>query len=160
MLRPGGPFVFLTPNRRHPLLALNRWLRWTRGRAVQWLYGRAEADTFPAFYRANTIPRLMALLRAVGLEVTALIPIGDPTYLAFHEVLYRLSVWIEGWIPPSGRIHLVGEARKAFSEAPTGLRFMSPDVSVRVIGAGRNKRNGYQYADGIRPSRPVAGTLR
>ncbi len=108
----GGRFVFLTPNVRHPLLALNRLLRWTRGRAVRWLYGRAEADTFPALYRVNTIPDLTVLLRAAGLEPLAIIPVGDPTYLAFNEVLYRLSLWVERWIPPSARVHLVGEARK------------------------------------------------
>ncbi|MCX7854698.1 MAG: methyltransferase domain-containing protein [Anaerolineae bacterium] len=112
VLAPGGRFVFLTPNVRHPLLALNRWLRWTRGRAVRWLYGRAEVDTFPALYRANTIPGLTALLRAAGLEPLAVIPISDPTYLAFNEVLYRLSVWAERWVPPSARVHLVGEALK------------------------------------------------
>lgn len=112
VLAPGGCFVFLTPNVRHPLLALNRWLRWTRGRAVRWLYGRAEADTFPALYRANTIPDLTALLRSAGLEPTAIIPVGDPTYLAFNEAFYRLSAWAERWIPPPARLHLVGEAVK------------------------------------------------
>jgi len=113
VLAPGGHFVFLTPNVRHPLLTLNRWLRWTRGRAVGWLYGRAEADTFPALYQANTIPRLTSLLRSAGLELVALIPVGDPTYLAFNEALYRLSAWVERWIPPSARVHLVGEATVA-----------------------------------------------
>ncbi len=112
VLAPGGRFIFLTPNARHPLLTLNRWLRWTRGRAVRWLYGRAEADTFPALYRANTISSLTAILQAAGLEPVALIPVGDPTYLAFNEVLYRLSVRIERWIPPSAWVHLVGEALK------------------------------------------------
>lgn len=110
VLRPGGRFVFLTPNAAHPLLALNRWLRWTRGRLVQWLYGRAEADTFPVRYRANTPARLEVLLRTAELEPVALTPIGDPTYLAFNEPLYRLSVWLERFIPPSRRLHLVGEA--------------------------------------------------
>jgi SAM-dependent methyltransferase len=112
VLVSGGRFIFLTPNVRHPLLTLNRWLRWTRGRAVQWLYGRAEADTFPALYRANTPSSLTSLLCAAGLEPVALIPVGDPTYTAFNEVFYRLSVRIERWIPPSARVHLVGEALK------------------------------------------------
>ncbi|MCS7178359.1 MAG: methyltransferase domain-containing protein [Anaerolineae bacterium] len=115
VLRPGGRFVFLTPNACHPLLALNRWLGWTHGRAVRWLYGRAEADIFPARYRANTIPVLMALLRATSLEPVALIPVGDPTYLAFNEVLYRLAVWAERWISPSARVHLIGEAIRVVS---------------------------------------------
>ncbi len=112
VLVSGGRFIFLTPNVRHPLLALNQWLCWTRGRAVQWLYGRAKADTFPTLYRANTIPNLTALLRSAGLEPLAIIPVSDPTYLAFNEALYRLSVWAEEWIPPPARVHLVGEAVK------------------------------------------------
>ena len=34
VLTAGGRFVFLTPNARHPLLILNRSLRWTEGRLV------------------------------------------------------------------------------------------------------------------------------
>ena len=112
VLAPGGHFVFVTPNRRHPLLGLNRLLGWTRGRLIDRLYGRAEEDTFPALYRANTPARIRSLLGMAGLEVEVLIPIGDPTYLAFSEPLYRLACWLERLTPPSLRVHLVGEARK------------------------------------------------
>jgi SAM-dependent methyltransferase len=112
VLAPGGHLIFVTPNARHPLLVLNRLLRPTRGRAVRYLYGRAEEDTFPALYQANTLPRLEALLRTVGLEVEALIPIGDPTYLAFGEIPYRIATFLERFIPPSARIHIVGHARR------------------------------------------------
>lgn len=112
VLAPGGNFVFLTPNRRHPLLAVNRLLGWTGGRLVGWLYGRAEADTFPALYRANTSAHICALLRAAGLELVSLTSVGDPTYLAFSEPLYRVACLLERFTPPGLRIHLVGEARK------------------------------------------------
>ncbi|MCF8881061.1 class I SAM-dependent methyltransferase, partial [Hyphobacterium sp. SN044] len=57
VLRPGGHFVFLTPNLRNPLLAFNRLgraLPRLQRRLVPRLYGRVEADTFPIQYRANT----------------------------------------------------------------------------------------------------------
>ena len=112
VLAANGQFVFLTPNRRHPLLVLNRFLGWTRGRLVDRLYGRGMSDTFPAFYRANTPGRIRALLGAAGMEVEDLALVGDPTYLAFSEPLYRLSCSVERWIPPSMRVHIVGVARR------------------------------------------------
>ncbi len=109
VLAPGGHLVLLTPNRSHPLLLLNRLLGWTRGRLVGRLYGRAEADTFPAFYRANTPARLRALLGRVGLELDLTL-VGDPTYLAFGDVFFRLACLLERFIPTALRVHLVGVA--------------------------------------------------
>jgi SAM-dependent methyltransferase len=110
VLVPGGRFVFLTPNRRHPLVVLNRLLGWTRGRLVGRFYGRAEADTFPAVYRANEPGRIRELLRGAGLELIDLAAVGDPTYLAFNEPLYRAACLLERIIPAGLRVHLVGEA--------------------------------------------------
>jgi len=109
VLAPGGRFIFLTPNARHPLLMLNHALRWTRGRLVDRIYGRAEADTFPAFYCANTSAQIERLARAAGLEQVSLRFIGDPTYLAFNEVLFRLACLLERVMPRQMRVHLVGE---------------------------------------------------
>lgn len=106
---PGGRFIFLTPNARHPLLMLNRALRWTRGRLVGRLYDRAETDAFPAFYRANTPAQIERLARATGLERVSLRFIGDPTYLAFNEPLFRLACLLEQATPRWMRVHLVGE---------------------------------------------------
>jgi len=109
VLAPGGHFVFLTPNRRHPLVMFNQALRWTRGRLVGYLYDRAEADTFPAFYRANTPAQIEHLAQAAGLEQVSLRFVGDPTYLAFNEIFFRLGCLLEQVTPPSLRVHLVGE---------------------------------------------------
>jgi len=111
VLVPGGRFVFLTPNRLHPLLVLNRALR-SSGGLVRRLYGRAEADIFPALYRANDALHLRRALEAVGLELTFLVRVGDPTYLAFNEPLYRFASLLERLTPPALRVHLVGEASK------------------------------------------------
>jgi ubiquinone/menaquinone biosynthesis C-methylase UbiE len=109
VLTPGGRFVFLTPNTRHPLLLVNRALRWTKGRLVDRLYDRAEGDTFPAFYRANTPARIEQLAQTAGLTRVSLYSIGDPTYVAFNEPLFRLACLLERITPRRMRVHLVGE---------------------------------------------------
>lgn len=108
VLAPGGHFLFVTPNRRHPLLALNRALRWTGGWLVDRLYGRETADTFPAFYRANTPAEIDRLARQARLDRVALHRVGDPTYLAFGELAYRAACWAERLLPSALRVHLVG----------------------------------------------------
>src|SRR5207245_7720927 len=81
VLRPGGHFVFLTPNLRNPLLAFNRLgraLPQLQRRLVPRLYGRVEADTFPLQYRANTERTIRALAGRVGLAVSELRVVRDP----------------------------------------------------------------------------------
>ena len=109
VLAPGGHFVLLTPNLCHPLLMFNQALRWTQGRLVGRFYNRAEADTFPAFYRANTLAQIERLARGAGLGQVSLRFIGDPTYLAFNEVLFHLACLLERVMPRRIRVHLVGE---------------------------------------------------
>lgn len=109
VLAPGGHFIFLTPNARHPLLMLNRTLDWMQGRLAARLYGRSEADVFPAFYRANSPARIEQLAQAAGLQRLSLRFIGDPTYLAFNEPLFRLVCLVERITPQWMRVHLVGE---------------------------------------------------
>jgi SAM-dependent methyltransferase len=135
VLANGGHFIFLTPNARHPLLALNHALRPTQGRLVGRFYGRAEADTFPALYRANTPTQIERLARTAGLEQVSLHFVGDPTYLAFSEPLFRLACLLERVTPPALRVHLVGEyaappvskrpAQADGSRLPADLNLMS-----------------------------------
>lgn len=111
VLKPGGVFVFITPNRQHPLVGLNRWLaRFARlqDKLVTKLYGRAAADTFPAFYRANTPSTLAHLAQQNQLTLTTLHTITDPTYLAFTPTLFHLMARLETRLAAQRRIHLVG----------------------------------------------------
>jgi SAM-dependent methyltransferase len=108
VLRPGGHFAFLTPNAHHPLLLLNRFLRWTQGRLAEWVYGRAETDTFPAFYHANDAAQIERLARAAGMERVSLQFIGDPTYLAFNRPAFRLACLLARVTPRWMRVHVVG----------------------------------------------------
>jgi len=96
VLRPGGRFLLLTPNRFHyvPLMAslvpqrLHVWFN--RRREV------AEQDVFPTLYRANTARRLRRLLEGAGFAVERVDQFEtEPEYLAFHPLLYLLGVGYE-----------------------------------------------------------------
>ena len=112
-LRPGGAFIFLAPG-AHSLAALinrafgplQRWL-------VPRLYGRHETDAFPVVYRANTRAQIEALARGAGMRLDTLLQIHDPTYFAFHPLLFRLNAALSSVLPPSMAEHLVGVCVKS-----------------------------------------------
>ena len=109
VLVPGGRVVLLTPNARHPMICANRLFGWTKGALVARLYCREEGDTFPARYRANSLRRIDELAQGAKMKRVSLHLIGDPTYLAFSEVLFRLSCLLERLTPRSHRVHIVAE---------------------------------------------------
>lgn len=112
VLRPGGHFVFLTPNLRNPLMALNRIgkaVPLLQTRLVSRFYGRREADTFPVQYRANTVGAVYELAAASGLEVAELRVVSDPTYLAVNRLMFTTSVLAERLMPKGWGVHLLGD---------------------------------------------------
>lgn len=126
VLRPGGHFVLLTPNRRHPLLQLNRLgraLPALQRRLVPWVYGRSEVDTFEVQYRANTVRAIRAHAAGSGLTIAELRAVPDPTYLAINRFMYRVSVWLEQLLPPGWGVHLIGDLVR--STPPTGGRTLT-----------------------------------
>lgn len=112
VLRPGGHFVFVTPNLRNPLMLMNRIGKALPGlqrRAVPRVYGRDEADTFPVQYRINTVDAIRQQARAAGLAVYDLRVVADPTYLALNSFLFRASVLSERVMPKAWGVHLLGD---------------------------------------------------
>jgi SAM-dependent methyltransferase len=112
VLRPGGHFIFLTPNMRNPLMLANRLGRALPGlqrRLVPMFYGRDEADTFPVQYRANTVVAIRAHARDSGLQVYDLRVVADPTYLAVNRLMFNASVMSERVMPKGWGVHLLGD---------------------------------------------------
>ena len=69
VLRPGGRFVFHTPNKRYYTV----WMaslapEWLKNRVARLLDDRPEEDIFPTFYRANTPEAVRRQLGPAGLE--------------------------------------------------------------------------------------------
>ncbi|MCP4356971.1 MAG: methyltransferase domain-containing protein [Chloroflexi bacterium] len=114
-LRPGGVFVFITPNGRHPLTWLNNGLGrlgQLQGKLVERFYDRTADDAFPTYYRANSEVALEKLCQTAGLQLEKLQPIPDPTYLAFNRPLFWLMCQFETRLPAARKLHLVGLARR------------------------------------------------
>ena len=112
VLRPGGHFVFVTPNMRNPLMIANRIgkaLPSLQKRLVPRIYGRDEADTFPVQYRANTVEAVRAHAAVAGLDVYDLRVVGDPTYLAMNSLMFNASVMSERVMPKGWGVHLLGD---------------------------------------------------
>jgi SAM-dependent methyltransferase len=97
VLRPGGAFVFVTPNRWDYVsvassMVPNRW----HPTLIQLVTGRKEEKTFPTLYRANTLGTLRTLAKNAGLRVEALgLYRQHPHYLRRNIALYVLGVTFE-----------------------------------------------------------------
>jgi ubiquinone/menaquinone biosynthesis C-methylase UbiE len=113
VLRPGGVFIFITPNKLSPAALLNRVLHPLQHRLVPLLYGRDESDAFPVTYRANTRRALDKLADHAGLQLHTFRAIKDPTYFAIHPLLFRLNALVSNLLPRRMAEHLVGMYVKA-----------------------------------------------
>lgn len=96
VLKPGGLFVFHTPNRNSPLIFTASLMPYTlRSRIVTLIEGRAEADIFPTYYRANTEKNLLQIARDIGFEIVRVELVAS----SGHPVL--------GLCPPVGVLELL-----------------------------------------------------
>jgi ubiquinone/menaquinone biosynthesis C-methylase UbiE len=116
VLKTGGHFLFITPNKRNYVVWLRRLMPNNVGRrATKAIYARDEDFINPTYYRANTFRDSNTMLSEVGLRCERFEHVGDPTYLAFNELLFRVSVVMERAIDhfaPQTRVHLVGVYQK------------------------------------------------
>lgn len=96
VLKPGGRFLFKTPNRTHyvPLIA-----GWTPHFFHQWYNkrrGRDALDTFPTHYLVNSARQVNAVARKCGLGVEHMSLIeGRPEYLRLHLLTYIVGLIYE-----------------------------------------------------------------
>lgn len=118
MLKPGEIFLLKTPNNCHYMHTTARVTPHVFHQFVNRFRGRAEVDTFPIHYRANTKGDIEPLASATGFIVDSLECIeGRPEYLRMTWPTYLLGRVYERIInSPHAlapfRILLVGVLRK------------------------------------------------
>jgi SAM-dependent methyltransferase len=96
VLRPGGVFLFHTPNRFHYVPVIARLLPHGLHRRINAARGRDEADTFVTFYRANSPGAIRRLAERAGLEVESLALVeSKPNYLVFSRLTYLAGIAYE-----------------------------------------------------------------
>jgi SAM-dependent methyltransferase len=113
VLKPGGSFVALSVSARHYVAWIRQMLGVLPHAAVQdlvfRLYHRAEHDTFPTYYRLNTLPRLEACGRTAGLALKRFRSYANQGYFILSPLLYRAAI-VTDWLlekaaPGCGRIY-------------------------------------------------------
>jgi SAM-dependent methyltransferase len=118
VLRPGGVFLFKTPNRWHYVPLIARVTPHAFHEFVNRLRGRVEADTFPTRYRANSAGQLRRLAAQSGLVVERLDRIeGRPEYLRMSALTYIVGAAFERIVNATDvlaglRVLLIGQLRK------------------------------------------------
>ena len=108
VLKPGGYFLAITPNRYHyvavvSVLTPQRFHRWFRKKH----YGAESDDTFPTYYRMNSRAALGKYLTAGGFEIVSLQCVeAVPSYLTFSVPTFLLGALYERIVNASE--HLAG----------------------------------------------------
>ena len=115
VLKRGGHFVFLTPNKWHYVSVFARLTpHWFHGWYNARLRGRDEKDTFPTLYRLNTKRALRRYLGAAGfVEETLIQRETCPGYLLWSKPAFYIGLAYERFVNStpmlSGlRVHLLG----------------------------------------------------
>jgi SAM-dependent methyltransferase len=116
VLRPGGYFLFITPNAYNYLIWARRLVpNRVSTPVVDAIYDRGEDYIFHTYYRANSRRSIERYLTPLGFERRRFEYVSDPSYTAFNEVFFWLSVAVErvtDVIWPQSKVHLVGLYQK------------------------------------------------
>lgn len=93
VLRPGGRFVFVTPNLDHPFIRVASLLMSQRARraAAVHVERRAAAHVFPTFYRANTRRQIARVARHAGFHRTDVAVVRNIPFFRTVPVLTLLE---------------------------------------------------------------------
>ncbi len=125
VLKPGGVFLFKTPNSRHYMPLIARCTPQSFHRFINKRRGREEVDTFPTLYRANSVRTIQRLAQETGLEVRRVDVVeGRPEYTRIAWPIYLLGLVYERLVNSSEvmsnwRILLVGVLGKPVAKSHT-----------------------------------------
>jgi ubiquinone/menaquinone biosynthesis C-methylase UbiE len=96
VLKPGGIFIFHTPNSRGYFSLMRRLVpNWLNKKLAKLLDGREIEDVFPVQYKANATKEIYELARAVGLSVVKIkMIVTDATFSVIPPVMLFELIWI------------------------------------------------------------------
>lgn len=119
VLKPGGIFAFVTPNRNSMLIRLRMLLSDAlAGWLLTLFYGRTEQDVFPIHYRLNTLKHISEQLARVHLVPLVLQVNVDPSYTSFGPISYLLSRLFSALPISLSHPHVICLAQKPEIPAP------------------------------------------
>jgi SAM-dependent methyltransferase len=150
LLRPGGTFVALTIYAGHYATWISRLMhrlphRWIQG-LVRRLYGRADHDTFPAWYRLNVPGRLARAAADAGLQPLEWQRYANPGYFSFSGLLWRGAVVADYLLERAGtglgRLYFVVTLHKPGGPGQSGLpsRVFPGQVPPALLRNKKTKR--------------------
>ncbi len=120
VLKPGGMFLFLTPNKWHYVILFSRMTpHWFHEWYNERVRGRGDNDTFPAVYLLNSVGDVRRRLGKAGfLEDSITLRESCPNYLLFSLPAFLLGAAYERIVNSSSlfsrlRANLLGQFRKA-----------------------------------------------
>lgn len=95
VLKPGGTFIFMTPNLHNPIMLLSRLAPIGIHNILLNKLLKKQNKGHPTFYRANTFGRLVNLGKRAGFDRLDIKRAGNPEYLGFTKGLANLAVYLE-----------------------------------------------------------------
>jgi SAM-dependent methyltransferase len=108
LLKPGGSYLFRTPNLWHYVAIVSRFTpQWFHEKVANKARRMADDahEPWPTFYRMNTRPRLRALAAAAGFGEPELRMVEcEPSYLMFNSLAFRAGMAYERTVNASGAL--------------------------------------------------------
>ncbi len=97
ILKPGGYFIFLTPNLGDYAVLISKLIP---NKLHPWVVvrteGRKEQDTFPTYYKSNTYKAINRLAKESNFELVDFKYLGQyPAYCNFNPVLFLIATGYE-----------------------------------------------------------------
>lgn len=127
LLKPGGSFLFRTPNKHHYTALVSRFTpHWFHKKVANQArrLGKDAHEPWPTFYRMNSRRRLRQLARNAGFGTVEMRMVEfEPAYLRFHFVPFLLGIVYERAVNSSDlfqgiRVNILGRFQKP--QTPNG----------------------------------------
>lgn len=95
ILKPGGVFIFLTPNILNPIMAFSKILPYSIHKLLRLKLFKKEEETHRTYYRANSYRKLLKLGKLAGFQDCEISKAGNPDYLGFCKPLVLIAIIFE-----------------------------------------------------------------